>query len=355
MKYIKTFNESKNTIEYKYKYDGEDNYEVEAYDGDKKIGVVVAEVLFDLHIYEFGDDFDEDEIYNIFPDDIIIKIDYMDVKDGYKGSGVGKELMKRIIMKMKEEGYEQFYLNASPMGFSGLPLDVLVNFYEKFGFKILKDQGNNVLMYNNINHHIKENKTFDKLQDLQEWFDEEKSKIEKVRDFKKWKFKSDSLFREYMKRKRDLVDNSDNPYALKGDTKTSFIYHYTDVESLLGIINVNSMTLSGEGISFSSHPNLYKRGFVFWFGGKYTKSKDHSNLGVKIKLDYKKMLDDGYKFEVGNEDIGTHAGEEELRLIDDELKNPLKYVAEVILFKDKENIDKAIEILNEKSINYKVV
>lgn len=355
MKYIKSFNESKETIEYKYKHDGEDKHEVEAYYNDKKIGGVVAEVLFDSHLYEFGDDFQEDEIYNIFPDNIIIKIEYMDVEDNYKGSGVGKELMKRIMLEMKKEGYVQFYLNASPMGFSGLPLSALVKFYEKFGFKILRDQGNNVLMYNNINQYIKENKTFDKIQDLQDWFDNEKKKIEQIKDFKKWKFKNDVLFREYMKRKRVLISNSDNPYALEGDSKTSFIYHYTDVKSLLGIINDNAMVHSGGGISFSSHPNLYKRGFVFWFGNKYTKTKDHSNSGVKMKLDYKKMLNDGYKFEIGGEDIGTHAGEEELRLVDKDLENILKYIVEVILFKDKENIDKAIEILDEKSINYKVV
>jgi hypothetical protein len=38
------------------------------------------------------------------------------------------------------------YLNASPMGFSGLNLEDLTNFYKKFGFSVFKKQGNNNLM-----------------------------------------------------------------------------------------------------------------------------------------------------------------------------------------------------------------
>ena len=47
---------------------------------------------------------------------------------------------------MKKNGYNQFYLNASPMGFKGLGTMDLVEFYKKFGFKELLNQGHNVLM-----------------------------------------------------------------------------------------------------------------------------------------------------------------------------------------------------------------
>ena len=47
---------------------------------------------------------------------------------------------------MKNNGYNQFYLNASPMGFKGLSTMDLVDFYKKFGFKELLNQGHNVLM-----------------------------------------------------------------------------------------------------------------------------------------------------------------------------------------------------------------
>ena len=47
---------------------------------------------------------------------------------------------------MKGNGYNQFYLNASPIGFKGLGAMDLVYFYKKFGFKELLNQGHNVLM-----------------------------------------------------------------------------------------------------------------------------------------------------------------------------------------------------------------
>lgn len=70
----------------------------------------------------------------------------IDVDDNYKNYGIGSQLMKRGIELMKKNGYNQFYLNASPMGFKGLGTMDLVEFYKKFGFKELLNQGHNVLM-----------------------------------------------------------------------------------------------------------------------------------------------------------------------------------------------------------------
>jgi len=57
--------------------------------------------------------------------------------------------MEEGIKQAKKKGWENLYLNASPMGFRGLDLDSLTKFYEKFGFKVIKyDKNNNLMLLN---------------------------------------------------------------------------------------------------------------------------------------------------------------------------------------------------------------
>jgi GNAT superfamily N-acetyltransferase len=124
----------------------EDRTTITAILNNAKIASVTSEVLFNSYEYEFNDVFSEEQFNEIFPDDDIIKIEHIEVFDEYKNKGIASELMKRIMNLMKKRGYTQFYLNACPLGYSGLELNDLVKFYEKFGFKILLNQGNNTLM-----------------------------------------------------------------------------------------------------------------------------------------------------------------------------------------------------------------
>lgn len=140
-----SLNENVNNIVYKKSIDG-DRTEIIAYKNNIKIGSLEMEILFDAYQYEFEDVFDEDTFNELYPGSEIIKIEYITVKDDYKNFGIGSELMKRGMALMKKNGYNQFYLNASPMGFEGLVTMDLVNFYKKFGFKELLNQGHNVLM-----------------------------------------------------------------------------------------------------------------------------------------------------------------------------------------------------------------
>lgn len=200
-----------------------------------------------------------------------------------------------------------------------------------------------------------EEKAYDELMALKKWYNEEKDKIDKIKNLKKWKLKSDLLFKQYMNKKSE-IEKKKNPYGLKGDIKANFIYHYTDGNSLIGIINDNAMIGSDEGISFTTHPNLYKREFVFWHSNKYSKGRHYGNIGVKMKFDFNKMKNDGLKFKIGSEDLGTYAGEDEIRLLKNELNNPLKYLVEIIIFKDKEdNYLELSKLLNSKNIKHKIV
>ena len=63
---------------------------------------------------------------------------------------VEKTLSISYKAKIKEMGYHQIYLNASPMGFEGLNITDLVWFYKGFGFKEILNQGHNVQMLLNI-------------------------------------------------------------------------------------------------------------------------------------------------------------------------------------------------------------
>jgi len=138
-------NENVNNITYKKSVD-EDRTTITAFINNKKVGSLSMEVLFDAYQYEFDDVFDEDTFEELYPNSKIVKIEHIEVDDNYKNYGIGSELMKRGMELMKNNGYNQFYLNASPMGFKGLGTMDLVKFYKKFGFKELLNQGHNVLM-----------------------------------------------------------------------------------------------------------------------------------------------------------------------------------------------------------------
>jgi ribosomal protein S18 acetylase RimI-like enzyme len=138
----------KGNIEYKISEDEDsESIAVTAFINGEKIGEVGASLLFGDFYYQFEDDFTEEEIDNIFPEDTLAKIDYIEVYKEYRGYGIANKLMNNIMDKLINDGVKQFYLNASPMGMhKSLNKSDLVNFYKKYGFEILLDQGGNTLM-----------------------------------------------------------------------------------------------------------------------------------------------------------------------------------------------------------------
>lgn len=205
---------------------------------------------------------------------------------------------------------------------------------------------------------LNENDLYDKLLKLEKQYEEEQKKIDQIVDFKTWNLKTKLLFNHYLNEKSKIT-NKKNPYSLEGDMSASYIYHYTTGESLINIIDENILMGGGDeygGISFTTHPNLYKRGFVFWHPNEYSEGKHNGNVGVKIKFDFNKMKKDGLKFKIGSENIGTLPGENELRLKQNELSDPLKYISEIIIFKNKEkNYRELSSILKTKNIKFKIV
>lgn len=213
-----------------------------------------------------------------------------------------------------------------------------------------------LFLFNILKNIINEEKNYDKLIKINQWYEDEKEKINKIKNFKLWNFKTKNLSKIYFKLINDLDKNDDDLYALRGNINNKYLYHYTNGDSLISILEDDVIETGGDGISFTTNSNLYKRGFVFWFSNEYSKGRNHTNTGVKIKLDFNKLKSNGYKFKVGNEYMGTHEGEEEIRYLGDEINNITNYIIEVILFREKEsNIDEVENILKLKNIKYKIV
>lgn len=104
--------------------------------------------------YEFVEDLTSEEFNQIGvdEDDFIAKIEHIEVNSNNRGQGYGTALMEEAMKELTRRNVNYIYLNASPMGFEGLSLGDLTKFYEKFGFKVIKEQGGNNLM--GINREI---------------------------------------------------------------------------------------------------------------------------------------------------------------------------------------------------------
>jgi GNAT superfamily N-acetyltransferase len=147
IKSFRLFNESIHNIQYSKEVDEDgDNIEISAYLDGSSIAKLSFEILYDAYEYEFSDDFTEDEFDAIYTDVSIVKLSHIEVNKDYMREGVAKKLISYGISLMIKEGYNEFFLNASPMGFRGMRLQPLIEFYKSFGFREILNQGNNSLM-----------------------------------------------------------------------------------------------------------------------------------------------------------------------------------------------------------------
>ena len=98
--------------------------------------------------YEFIEDLtpEEFEALGIDENEIIAKIEHLEVDIAFRGKGIGGKLLEQAIQKAHNMGVNFIYINACPMGINSLSLDDLTVFYQKYGFKIFKKQGGNNLM-----------------------------------------------------------------------------------------------------------------------------------------------------------------------------------------------------------------
>ncbi len=223
-----------------------------------------------------------------------------------------------------------------------------INLFENMSLK-------NILKTILIEGHI-----YNKLLDLEKQYNEQAKELEKIQDYKIWKLKSKRLFSQYLLSKQKLLNGQHDVFALKGNMNSKYLYHYTNADNLLHILKDNYMIDSGEGtVSFSTNPNLYKRGFIFWHPSKYSEGRHSLNSGVKIKLDFDKLKKDNYVFKLGSENHGTHFGEEEIYAKTDALENIRDYIIEIIILTSKETNkeipDKLKKYLEKTNIKFTII
>lgn len=143
MKYLKkyeSYTDLTYTIDGSVPYD--DRVTITGYLNGTKIGEIIIEFCI-CCMWMFEDIISEEKYDELFPDDKFAKIEHLDVDDQYKRKGYAKQLMNKGLEYIKDEGENVVYLNASPMGFSGLNIYDLVEFYKLFGFRTFHEEDNN--------------------------------------------------------------------------------------------------------------------------------------------------------------------------------------------------------------------
>jgi GNAT superfamily N-acetyltransferase len=123
----------------------EDELHIRAFDGKKEVGeIIMAQEYIQEEdgggCYPF-DAYEDPAVWEkVCDNEMVVNIQNLEVEPAYRGKGVATALMKLAMKEIKSrfKGYP-IYINASPMGMeAGLSFEPLVDFYKKFGFKVLK-------------------------------------------------------------------------------------------------------------------------------------------------------------------------------------------------------------------------
>lgn len=122
----------------------------------KVIGKVVINFIGDGY-WEFEEvikdpeyDFSEADYKKIFPNNRFAEIQELKVNDDERGKGYAKQLMNLAMKYARSKGETVMYLNAAPIGQTGLSIGKLVDFYKSLGFQVVIDDDHNVEMFANI-------------------------------------------------------------------------------------------------------------------------------------------------------------------------------------------------------------
>lgn len=119
-----------------------DRYKLTLNIAGKDIGYVILEKVYGLI------DIDEDEYGYLFPDDMYIKIEHLYIYPAHRGHNLSDILLDRSIKFTKDNNFNMMYLNASPiLAETDIPLNKLIEIYERFGFKVFNIEQSNAQMY----------------------------------------------------------------------------------------------------------------------------------------------------------------------------------------------------------------
>jgi ribosomal protein S18 acetylase RimI-like enzyme len=132
------------------KEEDSNGFQFVAYDGDHKAGSVHVVLEYpDDNCYAFSPYEGEDFYDEICDNNMVVNIQHLEVKPEYRNQGIAQKMVEKALSEIKKE-YSSIpvYINASPTG-GIMSLTDLVNFYKKFGFKVLKTypQHRNALLW----------------------------------------------------------------------------------------------------------------------------------------------------------------------------------------------------------------
>ena len=172
-----------------------------------------------------------------------------------------------------------------------------------------------------------------------------------------------SKVRKFFMEKKFALDKKypgDARFGMAGDINVPEVSHFTTTDGAIDILDDGYIMQNDEGgVSTTSNKNLVKDIQPVFYHPQSSgyEGVTYRNLSTQFVLDFNKIKADGIKFKKGNENRGTHIGEDEIRIYpeDGEL-DVYKYLKKVIIDSEKkqnpESYNKLIEVLKEKNIQY---
>ena len=125
----------------------EDKLDYVMYDGNKECGRAEIEILYDSYEYEFAGILTSEEFEKEFVDRPIIKINRLEIDPAHRERGMGRYLLSESINRLRLLGFNQWFLNASPLDDNGPKLKDLERFYSQFGFHKKQMREESTLMW----------------------------------------------------------------------------------------------------------------------------------------------------------------------------------------------------------------
>lgn len=150
-----------------------------------------------------------------------------------------------------------------------------------------------------------------------------------------------------------------NAYGLRGDKNANYVYHITTTSNAISILQDGEIYEGEEGgVATTTNKDLINKiNPIFYHPSHGGDGVTYKNLSTTFVFDFRKIKNDGIKYFVGDEEIGTQWGEEEIRILPKTGRFPVfNYLVKVIYDPSKEkdkNIEKElVKILKDKNIKF---
>ena len=189
--------------------------------------------------------------------------------------------------------------------------------------------------------------------------------------YKEYSENSSKLFdmfkavQNFVKKNRFVLDkefSSDEKFGMGGKMSVNEISHFTTTNNAIQILRDGYFIVSDEGgVAFTTNKDLIKKRKPIFYHpqGDWYEGTTYKNLSTQFVLDFNKIKADNIKYKRGNENIGSHVGEEEIRIYPKDYELQLSSYLKKVIFdpskeKNNEVSQELINLLKEKNIQYYV-